>query len=813
MPNNVLDKVKNFYFYELPKEIVTYNIKVEGNVNNKENMSFVNAMASTYAPPKYRVKDVNFKSNDLFKFNQVSKFYWDILLRKNKVEFYLTLDEHNEDAIINKVKSSWNRCKVSKVNILEDEMRKLIDTETTDKCSSGELVLKTFNYKTLSTDMTNQYPLTNMLSIIKALKDDEYVRVNICIEPTSRLNWIDIAKDEQKQFKEGKIVNNEITLEEQMIKLGMTGVDMGLDLYLEYKLFPLKCMFGMLMDDDLDLSVKKEKKKTKDKIGKYDYYTDDVDIIESLSSLRRKTSSNYKSTAETFKTKITILSHSNDIDRARVNMISTSNAYKDITDENELVLKLHNDKETENTIEELKFFDVKPTKKCMLCDREICKLIQLPQKSLQDEYKIDAINTRESDIPKQLIGGNIRICEVDEPSKNRKTKVTFPTDSNLLCRKLVLIGGENSGKTTQLGRLSHDFYEAGVSNFIIDHQENGKLTDSISKTIPTNMKIIYDVFNNMPPLAFTEIQSRITEDMDDMTRLDYANMIAKQVELFVNSITDDTTGNLTGRMKRFLHSACMIVFIKPKTTINDVFTVLNNYTVRNEYLKYARYSNLFDKDDDVFIDMEELHRYEKGKIVGTRDDLIVGITNRITTIKQNPRIKQMLKKPYDENDNIDKYIQQGKSIFIKIPQNKFPDDDTRDMLAVFYFSRLWLTVQMREENRDSKICHCVLDEIKALPVLASFMEKHITEFRRHRLALTISCHGLAQFGKLLTQLTDSGASFIIMPPCDRKNLEALKEEMKPFTIEECMGLKPYHALCIINYGNQYWKGIGKMYKE
>ena len=810
---NILDKVKNFYVEEIPRETATYAIKVEGSVNNKENMALVNTMASTYSPPKYRLKDLDIRSKELFKFNPISKFYWDIILKKDGIKFYLTTDVYNEEHMINKAKSVWNKCKIAKVNLLEDEVRKSISVEDNTKCVTGEMVLKTYNYKSLSTDMTNQYPLTNMMSIIKALKDEEYVRINICIEPTSRLNWIDIAKEEYEQFDKGKVLNNEIGLKEQMIKIGVNGAEGALDLYLDYKLLLLECVFGIFMTD-LELKPNKKEPKTKERKNRFDKYTEDDDIIESMQKNRRKTTSRYKATAEVFKTKITLLSHSNDLNRARINMLAISNAYKDITEENELILKLHTSKETNKTLDELRYYDVRTDKNCILCDRELCKLIQLPQKTLQDEYKMDVIDTRESDVPKQLQNGTIRIGEADEPSKNKKTNVTFPTDTNLLARKLVLIGGENSGKTTQLTRIAKDFYNTGISNFVIDHQENGKLSDAIMKPIPDNKRVVYDVYNAMPPLAFTEIQSLITENMDNILRLDYANMISKQVELFVNSITDDTTGNLTGRMKRFLHSACMITFIKPKTTINDAFTVLSSWKVRNEYLRYAKYSSLFEEEDDVFIDMEELHRRDdKGKIVGTRDDLIAGIVNRVTAIKQNPRIKEMLKKPYDENDNIDKYIQQGKSIFVKIPQNKFPDDDTRDMLAVFYFSRLWLTVQIRKENKDSKLCHCVLDEIKSLPVLASFMEKHITEFRRHRMALTISAHGLAQFGKLLTQLTDSGASFIIMPPCDKKNLEALKEEMKPFTIEECMDLKPHHGLCIINYGNQYWKGICKMYKE
>ena len=70
----------------------------------------------------------------------------------------------------------------------------------------------------------------------------------------------------------------------------------------------------------------------------------------------------------------------------------------------------------------------------------------------------------------------------------------------------------------------------------------------------------------------------------------------------------------------------MVTFIRPGATVNDLFEVLRKWQVRNEYIRYAKYdSNCFDKDDDIFYDLEELHeRSNDGKIVGTRENLIIG---------------------------------------------------------------------------------------------------------------------------------------------------------------------------------------------
>ena len=802
---SITNKLKNFYINDIPENYITYSITPTINTNNTEVISLANAISTLYKPPRERIGNFDIKSKTLFTMKHNKKCFWDIVLSKKKTQFFFTVHEDDIDLLVNKAKVVWSGC-----NIKQDT----INDRPLPYVECCEMVLKTFNFKSLSTDMTSQYPLTNMMGLTRSLNDDEYIRINIAIEPTSRLNWISQAKEETKRFNNGEILNNDIGLKDKAFKTFTKGFSSVLDLYIQMKMITIEAMFGLFLNTDIDTSKKKEDKTSTSKKHKR-YELDDEDMIDFISC---RSSSNYKSTASVYKTRISIISYSNNPDRAKIGMLATANAYKDLTQDNELIIRPIENALKYDYINAVLTNTIKTSKICTLCDKELCKFIQLPQKTLQQEYRMDVIDTRESEIPQELQGGDVRICEVEENSKNKKTVATFPTSTNLLARKTVILGGENSGKTTQLRRLSKEFYKSKITNFVIDHQENGKMTEDISSVISDGDKIIYDVYNEMPPLAFTEISKRITEDMDGMTRLDYANMIAKQVELFVNSITDDNTGNLTANMKRFLHSACMVTFIRPKATINDAFEVLRNYQKRNEALRYARYSNLFDEDDDILFDLEELHKRsekasDRGKIIGTREDLIVGITNRINILKQNPRIKAMLKKEYDENDDIDKYIQSGKSIFVKIPQNKFPDDDTRDMLAVFYFSRLWLTVQIRDENKDSKLCHVVLDEIKALPTLASFMEKHLTEFRRHRIALTITAHGLAQFGKLLKQLKDSGANFIILPPTEKNNIELLKEEISPFTVEEALDLKPFHGLCVINYGNKYARFIGKMYND
>ena len=314
-------------------------------------------------------------------------------------------------------------------------------------------------------------------------------------------------------------------------------------------------------------------------------------------------------------------------------------------------------------------------------------------------------------------------------------------------------------------------------------------------------------------LAYNEVSNLITENMDSWDRINYANLISEQVEYLINAITDTGTGELTAPMIRYLHAASMITFIKPGATINDVFLVLRRWDKRNEAIRYAKYSGCFEKDDDIFYDLEELHERDKeGKIIGTREILIIGILNRIVILQKNPFIKAMLGAEINKDDNLTKWIEEGKSIFIHIPQTKFPNQNTRDILTTFFISRIWLAVQLRENNKDARVCNVIFDEVHQVPTTARFLSNHITEFRRHRLGLILSCHYLKQMRELLIALKSSGASYVLIAGTEKENLETLREEILPFTIEEGMKLKPHTSINVVNYGNQYAKFITSLPK-
>lgn len=775
-------------FYETAADPFTiYKIVPDYNLSNNNNIALVNVFSSIYKTPRQR-----FSFNKGYELpNQV---YFDIVFKKKQANFYISVKEEYEELIKNKMDTIWNNAEISKV----DDIDKM-SFKNTEVC---ELILKDYNFKSLSVSRGDLYPLTNMMGILKMLNEEETVRINIAIEPTKRSNWVDIAKDEYKQYESGKIVNNDGNKKDELIKLGFTGAEAIVNLYIEMRLLLLESVLGIISSD-----------KEEDKIN----INLKIDSLEEIKKANKysglSSETNYKMISEVFKVRISILSSSLDNSRAKLNMLSVANSYKDLNSDNSLVVKLLSKKEQENLFNDVMENYIKPSKHCILSDKEVSKLIQLPQKDLQNEYKIQSIDTREIDIPEQLKDGLVRIGIAEKQGK--KITTYWSKDKNVMALAKVFIGPQNSGKTTAVKRTVKDCYKAGYSNIVIDFIENCQTSKEIEEVIDTKDKIILELGNKdyIPALAYNEVSNLITENMDSWDRINYANLISEQVEYLINAITDTGTGELTAPMIRYLHAASMITFIKPGATINDVFLVLRRWDKRNEAIRYAKYSGCFEKDDDIFYDLEELHERDKeGKIIGTRENLIIGILNRIVILQKNPFIKAMLGAEINKDDNLTKWIEEGKSIFIHIPQTKFPNQNTRDILTTFFISRIWLAVQLRENNKDARLCNVIFDEVHQVPTTARFLSNHITEFRRHRLGLILSCHYLKQMRELLIALKSSGASYVLIAGTEKENLETLREEILPFTIEEGMKLKPHTSINVVNYGNQYAKFITSLPK-
>ena len=592
-----------------------------------------------------------------------------------------------------------------------------------------------------------------------------------------------------------------VKLSEQLTKWGFQGMEKGLEMYINLQLLKFEVLFGVMFPEQTE--------ETKQEIL-VNIQQSSSDNALTLDGLNHQ--STYKRTSEAFLSRILILSDGDNAERTKMNLLATANAYKDLNADNELVMRLPNRK----YIKEILKHNFDGSYELVVSDREASKLIQLPQITLQKLYNLENIETREVMPPKEALTGKIRVGEVALNSKNKTVTVYFSDNVKKVSFTNVVMGAEGCGKTTQIKRIAKECSWQGYSNILIDFIEDNKLAKEVMEGIDVDKTVILRIGDKgfIPALAYNEVSKLITEDLDNWMKIHYASMIAEQVEYLVNSITTTNTGELTDPMVRLLNAACRITFVRPGATLGDVFDTLLRHDKRQQAINYAK--SIYSDDSSLFYELKSIDEYSKDgkKVVGTKttNKSLEGIMSRFTQLTKVPFLEAMLKADIDPSHDFDKWIQEGKSVFIMIPQNLFPNPKTRDIITTYFMTRIWLTAQIREDNTNSRLCNLIFDEVHQMPNTASFIAEHVNEFRRHRLGLTISCHYLGQFKSLEEAMLSKRTNYIICQSTQKDNVKKLAEEIQPFTLDDLANLKLHEAICSINYPSGRHNFICKLSK-
>lgn len=749
-----IKSIKLSDYFEIKKPTYTYiKILPHSSIRNYNSSNIVKSIALTYKSLDKRIK----RENKKLIFDTSFTISYIIDIYKDNASFYFRIPLFYKNVLLEKIKEIWTTATVSEVEGIEE----LKDPERYSVSYKKEDGLS------ISTDSRSNEPLNSLLSVMDIMKDDDRIRISYNFDPCSQNYWKEMYNDTMNKVKKMKPLEKNKKSFEYMIKTFLGSV-----------LFVLDSILSVI--EDFTGGKKEDEKES--------IYTSVMSILGQQNEISKSTKQ--KKDATVLNTSIIVESSSQDLTRKNNNALSCCQAYRILDEDNELIYKKLSKNE-------------KPEPSTM-STKEAANFVKIPGETLLNEYNIDCIELTESAIPEELRKGDISLGY--NVFRGKKTRAYISTHKEYRNLPLVIAAPSRSGKTTFIENVANDCINAGECVVNFDFCKECEMSKNLESVIDNKKILNIDCSDvkNLQGLGFNEMDY---DGEDCFKKYDSAKKKTNTFVEFIDSI--NLKNPLEPRMRRYLKAACMLVFYR-NGSFKDIFKVLDNCDYRNALMNEAN------KDlEDYINDLEEINdRNKDGELKGTKFANIQGILNRIDTIKENTYMEFMSKKTCEKNINLVEEFQKNQLINIKMPETMFGTWKEKDIYTLYWLVKIWGALQKRSAlypDKEVKV-NIIVDEIYQVDRTQDFVKRFINQIAKKVCKIIISCHSVDQVSYLKSELVSSNASYVLIQGCTKENYKELKEELEPYTLNDLLKLKQYHALNLIKCNDGYSRFITELPK-
>lgn len=757
------------YFQIIKPEYIFLKLIPHNSIRNYNSDRIARAISSLYRQIQQRIY---IEEKKLF-FETQSKVGYYMYVEKEVVSFYFIVSEKNYQLIKEKIGDTWHNITIEKVAEIPLFSPNAIKYNLTYKKEDA---------LSLATDKRCNTLLSSILSVIDVLEEDDKVGVFYNFTPISQNYWRAEYKSTMQKWENELLVDREKLSTKFIVKSTIKILYDIVDGFMD-------AIYGILGGETNKAFNKNYIKKE----------------IRPLTNDTKK-----KKETVVIKTQIVVLSESKSKHRMKNNAFSVCQAFETITSDNELKYK-----QIKSTVDITKC-DVGLSDGLHMSPDEIQNLLSLPAKELLDEYKlIEKVDTFESEIPVSLRTGSM--CIGVNTYKGQKQNAYLTSDKEYSNLTLVAIAPARAGKTTLFSNLAKDAVDNGECVIVFDFIGNCELSDSIASAFPHD-KVKYidcDSLDDVQGLGYNEIP--IETNPQKM----YRNIKSQtsQLSCLINSVIPNDR-EMAVRMERYLESASIVAFAS-NGRICDVQKILESHIIRNEFIEKIP-EKLLIYIDEYVQNLRELDSTDSKSnlVIGTKQVSVTGILDRFHRLKRNTNMEMMLKKDCSNNINLIEEINKNQLICIRMPEGMFATRDERDILSTYWFTKVWLSLQLRKtyidkwknSSGDLTKLNIIVDELYQTPYLQQLITEKLSQMPKFRGRMLISCHYLNQISIIRDELRSANASYMLLQGSDKMNYKELKDEMLPYTLEDLMSLKRYHSLNLIKYEDGYAKFITQLPK-
>ncbi|MBQ6631808.1 MAG: hypothetical protein IJH55_06840 [Romboutsia sp.] len=757
-----------FQIINTKQQLSYYRIIPHQSTRNYKSIDIAKAINRCYEDISKRIKKL--ESDFIFNYeirSQTKVAYYIYISKDEGVQFYLIVPTVYANMFLEKLSASWEKVEVKKVDDIprfSDRCQKMsMEYKREDALSSNIIDKKSCDLLERQLNVINMMQEGDRVGIFYNFNyKSQYKQMGFRTKYNQTMNKIKDGKSIEK-IKDNKSIGKML-----LGILVMTGEE-------------ILSTIGEILGE-------KRKKNT-----------DVAALNKSLGILQKKDLSKHtkdKGQLEVISTQILLMSDSNISESAKANISSLAQSFNALDGDNELKPKNINIKRKID-LDKAKL----PISSIDMSVEEVGCLISQGGKDLIKKYKIEANSIHEEDVPDVCKEGYIRTGTATKNGKTYKAHLNPNPDQDT---GLAITGKQGSGKTEELKNYSYDCINHDDSIVILDYIGNNDLASTIQQIVPADKLILKDLskVECMESIAYNE--KYYTEDMDLMDKLDVISEKSQLITQLINSFNFGQ--DLTSAMRRFFVSAAIVTYsVNQHASFRDIIDCLEFYDTRMNLISSIpeEFETFCDKHIRNLLKLNDKHT--KGDMKGedngeTCEAKIDRILDRISVMAESPRLEYMLQKNVLDNINFEDCFNEGKVIIIKMRQDKFGSEHMKNMLTLYFATRIWeacVNRYAKSNGEELRRVHFIIDEPHQVPVVTNYLKPLLTQMRKYRLKPVFATQSLLQLEHILDDLKGAGFSYMLLAGSDKVNYKLLSEELSPYEAEDLLSLERFHSLNLV----------------
>lgn len=777
----IFEKKKTYTFKDF-LELTKPSYKIlqiipDTSIRNYSSEEIAKTICTLYRIPIQRITRQGFK----IYYNLPEKVSFMIDISLYQCSFYLICPSLNLNLFKEKCMTVWDKATINEIdsipNFSNQALKYQLNYEKKDALS-------------LKVDKKCNEPLNSILNVIDIMDETDRIGVMYNFLPCSQRMWRSEHLEAINNMKKGLPMDKQVLNFLNIAKWTTIGIS-----------YVLKEVLDIFLDYLSNKPIATEKS-----------FFEEMAISNLAQEQWKKLSKNSreKGDEKIINTQIMILSDSADNKRKISNAQAVCESYKILGENNNLVYK----KMKDGHEEWIGTFKIAGTQTNKMSTKEVQNFLEIPGYSLLNQHKnISKVDTLENPIPEQLQHGTKFIGTTS--CKGKKYNAYLRDEYNIGNLPLVVLAPQNAGKSTLISNITKDSSNAGECNIIIDFIKNNELSHDVLKAVDKNKNVIIDCsiedFDRLEGFGYNEIKC-IKEN--DFNKLETANLQAKQISALIDSINIEDKP-LTGQMRRYLSAAANTCCLLGHINIGETIECLQSHEIRMTYLnelneKFDVHSNkIIEKKINTLLELNEIDK--NGIITGTKSSNIKGILDRVSLLEEDTRMEIMFNKNCDNNTNLLECMEQGKNVFILMPEHIFQDKISKNIMVTYWVSKIILAIKLRGSLKKQPLrTNIYIDEVYQVPIAESLIKETLAQTRKFGGHWVFSCHYLDQIDILRDELKGSGASYMLLKGADLKNYEELEEDLKPFEYEDLRNMKQYQSMNLIQYEDGFARFITQL---